>query len=49
MDLTSIFRDFQALASVTEKVTFLKTLETLNLPYEINYEKLILAWERIEN
>lgn len=49
MDLTSIFRDFQALETVTEKVTFLKQLATLNLPYDINYEALISAWERNEN
>lgn len=49
MDLESIYRDFQALASVTEKVTFLKQLATLNLPYDINYEALITAWERNEN
>lgn len=49
MDLTSIFRDFRALETVTEKVTFLKQLESLALPYDINYEALISAWERIEN
>jgi hypothetical protein len=49
MDLTSIFRDFRALETVTEKVTFLKSLATLNLPYDIHYEALIAAWERIEN
>jgi hypothetical protein len=49
MDLTSIFRDFRALETVTEKVTFLKQLATLNLPYDIHYEALISAWERIEN
>ena len=49
MDLTSIFRDFRALETVTEKVTFLKELATLNLPYDINYDALIAAWERNEN
>ena len=49
MDLTSIFRDFRALETVTEKVTFLNQLATLNLPYDINYEALIAAWERNEN
>jgi hypothetical protein len=49
MDLTSIFRDFRALETVTEKVTFLKQLATLNLPYDINYDALIAAWERNEN
>jgi hypothetical protein len=46
MDLASIYRDFRALETVTEKVTFLKSLETLGLPYDINYEALIRAWER---
>jgi hypothetical protein len=49
MDLTSIFRDFRALETVAEKVTFLKQLATLNLPYDINYDALIAAWERNEN
>ena len=49
MDLTSIFRDFRALETVTEKVTFLKQLAKFNLPYDINYEALIAAWERNEN
>lgn len=46
MDLISIYKDFQKLETVAEKVTFLKSLETLNLPYEINYLGLIAAWER---
>jgi hypothetical protein len=48
MDITSIFREFQALETVAEKVTYLKSLSTLSLPYDINYEALILAWERNE-
>lgn len=49
MDLATIYRDFQALETVTEKVTFLKSLATFSLPYDINYEALIAAWERNEN
>jgi hypothetical protein len=49
MDLETIFRHFRALETVTEKVTFIKELETLGLPYEINYEGLVRAWERIED
>jgi hypothetical protein len=49
MDLAGIYRDFKALETVTEKVTFLKQLETLTLPYDINYQALIAAWERNEN
>lgn len=49
MDLTSIFRDFRALETVNEKVTFLHQLESLHLPYDINYAALIAAWKRNEN
>ena len=49
MDLAYIYATFKALETVAEKVTFLKTLATLNLPYDINYEALISAWERNEN
>ena len=49
MDLQYIYATFRSLETVTEKVTFLKELETLNLPYEINYTNLISAWERNGN
>jgi hypothetical protein len=49
MDLQSIYSDFQKLETVAEKVTFLKGLETLILPYEINYLGLIAAWEHIKD
>ena len=49
MDLTSIFREFQALETSAEKVAYLRAIATLNLPYDINYEALISAWERNEN
>ena len=49
MDITSIFREFQALETAVEKVDYLRSIATLNLPYDINYEALIAAWERNEN
>jgi hypothetical protein len=49
MDITSIFREFQALETSVEKVAYLRSIATLNLPYDINYEALISAWERNEN
>jgi hypothetical protein len=49
MDITSIFREFQALETAAEKVDYLRSIATLNLPYDINYEALIAAWERNEN
>jgi hypothetical protein len=47
MDLPYIYATFKALETVSEKVTFIKELETLNLPYEINFAGLVAAWERI--
>jgi hypothetical protein len=49
MDITSIFREFQALETSVEKIDYLRSIATLNLPYDINYEALISAWERNEN
>jgi len=49
MDITSIFREFQALETAAEKVDYLRSLSTFSLPYDINYEALIAAWERNEN
>jgi hypothetical protein len=41
MTIQSIFSDFKYIVTDSEKVTFLQTLQTLNLPYDINYETLI--------
>jgi len=45
MTLEYIFQTFRALETVAERVTYLRELETLALPYEINYQTLIAAWE----
>lgn len=41
MTIQSIFSDFKSIVTDSEKVTFLQTLQTLNLPYDIRYETLI--------
>jgi hypothetical protein len=48
MTLEYIFQTFRALETVAEKLTYLRELETLALPYEINFEALIRAWELAE-
>jgi hypothetical protein len=48
MTLEYIFQSFRALETVAEKVTYLRELETLALPYEINFQALITAWELSE-
>jgi len=45
MDLAYIFESFRALETVWDKIEYLKDLQKLNLPYDINYEALIAAWE----
>jgi hypothetical protein len=40
-----LFETFKSLNSVEAKVEFLRSIAKLNLPYDINYEALILAWE----
>ena len=45
MTLDYIFETFKALDSAEAKVEYLVGLAKLNLPYDINYEALIKAWE----
>jgi len=44
MNLTDLFAEFKSLPSAEAKVEYLRSLSTLNLPYDINYEALISAW-----
>jgi hypothetical protein len=41
MDLTYIYSTFKSLQTNTQKVKFLQELQSLNLPYDINYQNLI--------
>ena len=45
MDKQFIFDAFDELETVWDKIQFLKDLSRMNLPYDINYEALIAAWE----
>ena len=45
MDKQFIFDAFDELETVWDKIQFLKELQRMNLPYDINYEALIAAWE----
>ena len=45
MDKEYIFAEFKKLETVWDKIEFLKDLQKLNLPYDINYEALIAVWE----
>ena len=48
MTIEYIFQSFRALEIVAEKVTYLRELQTLALPYEIHFDALIRAWELAE-
>jgi hypothetical protein len=39
-----IYTEFKALDTAQGKVEYLTFLKGLNLPYEINYDNLILYW-----
>lgn len=45
MDKQFIFDAFDELDTVWDKIQFLKDLQKMNLPYDINYDALIAAWE----
>lgn len=44
MTLYTIYSEFKSLNTSSDKVNYLTTLKTLNLPYSINYDNLILYW-----
>jgi hypothetical protein len=41
MTLIDIYSDFKSLTSNKDKCEYLRNLQLLNLPYDINYENLI--------
>ena len=45
MTLAYIYAAFQSFAEVSEKIAYLRELERMALPYELNYTSLIAAWE----
>lgn len=46
MDLNYIFESFKKLELNVDKAGYLKELEKMNLPYDINFDNLIKYWER---
>ena len=45
MDKQYLFDAFDKLETVWDKIQFLKDIQKLNPPYDINYDALIAAWE----
>jgi hypothetical protein len=46
MNLSDLFAEFKSLPSAEAKVEYLRSIATLNLPYDINYEALVAVWEK---
>ena len=44
MEIGYIFETFKSLELNVDKVSYLKELQSMNLPYDINFEKLISYW-----
>ena len=49
LDLQYIYDSFKSLTSIHDKINYLRDLQKLNLNYDINYENLIRAWEKLAN
>ena len=47
LQLDYIYETFRKLDNATDKAEFIRSIKDLNLSYDINYDNLILAWERI--
>jgi len=47
LELGYIFETFRKLDNAIDKAEFIRDLQKLDLPYDLNYENLILAWERM--
>jgi hypothetical protein len=46
MDLNYIFKTFQELGNTEARIAYLNQLRNMNLPYDINYDNLIAAWQK---
>jgi hypothetical protein len=44
MELQDLYKEFQGTYSVAEKIEYLRTMERMNLPYDINWQGLIDGW-----
>lgn len=45
MQLEDLYREFQGLYSIHEKIEWLRDMSRLNLPFDINWQGLIWKWE----
>jgi hypothetical protein len=44
VQLADIYREFQGIESIPEKIQYLRDASNLGLPFDINFEGLIQVW-----
>jgi len=47
LDLSYIYKSFQDLDNINDKIAYLQSLEKLNHNYDFNIKNLITAWEQL--
>ena len=47
LSLDYIYKKFQELDNINDKIAYLQELSNMNLSYDINYDKLIEAWQKL--
>ena len=47
LDLSYIYKSFQELDNINDKIAYLQSLEKLNHNYDFNIKNLITAWEQL--
>jgi hypothetical protein len=49
LDLSYIYKSFQELDNINDKIAYLQSLEKLNHNYDFNIANLVEAWEKLGN
>jgi len=49
LDLSYIYKSFQELDNINDKIAYLQSLEKLNHNYDFNIANLVAAWEKLGN
>jgi len=49
LELSYIFKSFQELDNINDKIAYLQSLEKLNHNFDFNIANLVSAWEKLGN
>ena len=47
LSLDYIYKKFQELDNINDKIVYLHELSNINLSYDINFDNLIQAWQKL--